>query len=90
MRDYYVLCSPKDLNEADKTKIAALITAVAEYDKFNGCINNYYKPNGEVLEALSDLSTDEIKAKYNQEKAQHWTNFWQLVMLNVEDWRVNA
>jgi len=90
MRDYYLLNMSEDAPENDKMKAASITTAVAEYEKFNSCINNYYKPTGEILDALADQEKEKIQEAYDKEKAYHWTNFWQLVMLNIEDWRANA
>ena len=90
MRDYYILTVPADAPENDKLKTAAIVTAVSEYEKFNSCINNYYSANGEVLEKFADQPKEHILEEYSKERAYHWTNFWQLVMLNIEDWRANA
>ena len=58
--------------------------------KYVNCINNYYKLNGDIAEKISDESEEEVAKKYNLEKSFHWTNFWQLVMTNMEGWSING
>ena len=52
--------------------------------------NNYYKLNGNIAEKISDEPEEEVAKKYNLEKNFHWTNFWQLVMTNIEGWSIDG
>jgi hypothetical protein len=71
-------------------KVATLAAAVSEYDKYKTCIMNYYKLNGGAVERLTDEPEEEVAKKYDSERKFHWTNFWQLVMTNIEGWTTNG
>lgn len=91
LRDYYLLTdSAAQLEDAVNVKTATLVAAVNEYEKYVNCINNYYKLNGNIAEKISDESEEEVAKKYNLEKKFHWTNFWQLVMTNIEGWSIDG
>ena len=91
LRDYYLLTdSNAQLEDTINVKTATLVTAVDEYEKYINCINNYYKLNGNIMEKISDESEEEVAKKYNLEKNFHWTNFWQLVMTNIEGWSIDG
>ena len=91
LRDYYLLTdSVAQSEDADDVKTATLVAAVNEYEKYVSCINNYYKLNGNIAEKISDESEEEVAKKYNLEKKFHWTNFWQLVMTNMEGWSIDG
>ena len=91
LRDYYLLTdSIAQSEDTVNVKTATLVAAVNEYEKYVNCINNYYKLNGDIAEKISDESEEEVAKKYNLEKKFHWTNFWQLVMTNMEGWSING
>ena len=91
LRDYYLLTdSVAQVEDAVNVKTATLVAAVNEYEKYVNCINNYYKLNGDIAEKISDESEEEVAKKYNLEKKFHWTNFWQLVMTNMEGWSIDG
>ena len=91
LRDYYLLTdSVAQSEDAVNVKAATLVAAVNEYEKYVNCINNYYKLNGDIAEKISDESEEEVAKKYNLEKKFHWTNFWQLVMTNMEGWSIDG
>ena len=91
LRDYYLLTdSAAQLEDSVNVKTATLVAAVDEYEKYVNCINNYYKLNGNIAEKISDESEEEVAKKYNLEKEFHWTNFWQLVMTNMEGWSIDG
>ena len=91
LRDYYLLTdSVAQSEDAVNVKTATLVAAVNEYEKYVSCINNYYKLNGDIAEKISDESEEEVAKKYNLEKKFHWTNFWQLVMTNIEGWSIDG
>ena len=91
LRDYYLLTdSVAQSEDTVNVKTATLVAAVNEYEKYVNCINNYYKLNGNIAEKISDESEEEVAKKYNLEKKFHWTNFWQLVMTNMEWWSING
>lgn len=91
LRDYYLLTdSNAQLEDTINVKTATLVAAVDEYEKYINCINNYYKLNGNIAEKISDESEEEVAKKYNLEKEFHWTNFWQLVMTNIEGWSIDG
>ena len=91
LRDYYLLTdSVAQSEDAVNVKTATLVAAVNEYEKYINCINNYYKLNGDIAEKISDESEEEVAKKYNLEKKFHWTNFWQLVMTNMEGWSIDG
>ena len=91
LRDYYLLTdSNAQLEDTINVKTATLVAAVDEYEKYINCINNYYKLNGNIAEKISDESEEEVAKKYNLEKKFHWTNFWQLVMTNIEGWSIDG
>ena len=91
LRDYYLLNdNTAQLEDNINVKTATLVAAVDEYEKYINCINNYYKLNGNIAEKISDESEEEVAKKYNLEKNFHWTNFWQLVMTNIEGWSIDG
>ena len=91
LRDYYLLTdSVAQSEDTVNVKTATLVAAVNEYEKYVNCINNYYKLNGNIVEKISDESEEEVAKKYNLEKKFHWTNFWQLVMTNMEGWSIDG
>ena len=91
LRDYYLLTdSVAQSEDAVNVKTATLVAAVNEYEKYVNCINNYYKLTGNIAEKISDESEEEVAKKYNLEKKFHWTNFWQLVMTNMEGWSIDG
>ena len=91
LRDYYLLTdSVAQSEDTVNVKTATLVAAVNEYEKYINCINNYYKLNGDIAEKISDESEEEVAKKYNLEKKFHWTNFWQLVMTNIEGWSIDG
>ena len=91
LRDYYLLTdSVVQSEDTVNVKTATLVAAVNEYEKYVNCINNYYKLNGNIAEKISDESEEEVAKKYNLEKKFHWTNFWQLVMTNMEGWSIDG
>ena len=91
LRDYYLLTdSNAQLEDTINVKTATLVAAVDEYEKYINCINDYYKLNGNIAEKISDESEEEVAKKYNLEKKFHWTNFWQLVMTNMEGWSIDG
>ena len=91
LRDYYLLNDNiAQLEDTINVKTATLVAAVDEYEKYINCINNYYKLNGNIAEKISDESDEEVAKKYNLEKKFHWTNFWQLVMTNIEGWSIDG
>ena len=91
LRDYYLLTdSAAQSEDTVNVKTATLVAAVNEYENYVNCINNYYKLNGNIAEKISDESEEEVAKKYNLEKKFHWTNFWQLVMTNMEGWSING
>ena len=91
LRDYYLLNdNMAQLEDTINVKTATLVAAVDEYEKYINCINNYYKLNGNIAEKISDEPEEEVAKKYNLEKNFHWTNFWQLVMTNIEGWSIDG
>ena len=91
LRDYYLLTdSVTQSEDTVNVKTATLVAAINEYEKYVNCINNYYKLNGNIAEKISDESEEEVAKKYNLEKKFHWTNFWQLVMTNMEGWSIDG
>ena len=91
LRDYYLLTdSVAQSEDTVNVKTATLVAAVNEYEKYVNCINNYYKLNGDIAEKISDESQEQVAKKYNLEKKFHWTNFWQLVMTNMEGWSIDG
>ena len=91
LRDYYLLTdSVAQSEDTVNVKTATLVAAINEYEKYVNCINNYYKLNGNIAEKISDESEEEVAKKYNLEKKFHWTNFWQLVMTNIEGWSIDG
>lgn len=91
LRDYYLLTDNNaQLEDTINVKTATLVAAVDEYEKYINCINNYYKLNGNIAEKISDEPEEEVAKKYNLEKNFHWTNFWQLVMTNIEGWSIDG
>ena len=91
MRDYYILTEPLELESGEENlKIASLATAVSEYEQYQNCMHKYYGFDGTQVIYKVEGSSDEVQRLYNQEKAFHWNNFWELIRLNMEDWMPHA
>jgi hypothetical protein len=91
MRDYYILMEPVVLDNGEENlKIAALATAVSEYEQYQTCEQKYYGFDGTKVVYKVEGTQEEVQKLYNAEKAFHWTNFWNLVRLNMEDWMPHA
>lgn len=87
MRDYYILTEPLETNGQENVKIAIIASAVAEYDRYKTCINNYFSiSKAGVAEKIGEKPLDEINKEYNNERTYHWKAFWNLVSLNMESW----
>lgn len=86
MRDYYILTEDVQVDGKENIKIATLATAIAEYTEYKNCLLKYYQVIDGVVTQLIEGSKDEVLTKYNKERAFHWKYFWQLVLLNMEDW----
>lgn len=88
MRDYYLLTSenPKEQN----LELASLITAIAEYERSQTCITNYYIIENGVLTRRPEFTEEEALKCYQAEKIQHWEAFWRLVTLSIESWAPNV
>jgi hypothetical protein len=91
MRDYYILTEPLVIDSGEENmKIAAIATAVSEYEQYQNCIHKYYGFDGtQVIYKVSGTS-EEVQQQYNKEKTFHWNNFWNLIRLNMEDWMPHA
>lgn len=91
MRDYYILTEPLVLESGEENlKIAAIATAVSEYEQYQNCIHKYYGFDGAQVIYKTAASSEEVQKQYNKEKMFHWNNFWNLVRLNMEDWMPHA
>jgi hypothetical protein len=91
MRDYYILTEPLVLDSGEENlKIAALATAVSEYEQYQNCIHKYYSFNGTQVIYKTGCTSEEVQQQYNKEKTFHWNNFWNLIRLNMEDWMPHA
>jgi len=92
LRDYFLLTTPAEQQKKQPLKITSLVAAVGEYEKYSSCIFNYYKVNDkdEITEIQTDMDKKEVAAAYWKERNEHWGNFWQLIMLNIESWTANA
>ena len=91
MRDYYILTEPLVLDsEEENLKIAAIATAVSEYEQYQNCEQKYYGFDGTKVIYKIPGTREEVQQQYNKEKNFHWNNFWNLVRLNMEDWMPHA
>ena len=91
LRDAHLLNEAKvDTPEEVNVSTAALVTAVKEYESYKTCITKYYKLDGNTVKRITDDPEEEVAKKFDLERKFHWTNFWQLVMANIEDWGNNG
>ena len=91
MRDYYILTEPLVMESGEENmKIAAIATAVSEYEQYQNCIHKYYGFDGTQVIYKTDGSKEDVQQLYNKEKTFHWNNFWNLLRLNMEDWMPHA
>jgi len=89
LRDDYILKLPFG-EQPENLSMQALTTAISEYELSNTCVNNYYDSLGHILSEVKEKDETKVKELYEQEKAYHWGNFWSLVMLNIEERKINA
>ena len=72
LRDYHLLTDDNTSSEEDvKMTTATLVAACSEYEKYENCIMNYYRLNGNVIERITDEPEEEVAKKYNLEKKFH-------------------
>lgn len=91
MRDYYTLVEPLVLETGEENrKIAAIATAVSEYEQYQNCEHKYYGFDGTQVIYKIDGTSEEIQQLYSAEKTFHWNNFWNMLRLNMEDWMPHA
>lgn len=92
MRDAYLLQTTNiDTIGQENLELAALVTALSEYEKSEQCFHKYYKEtNGVVARLCPEESDEETLSKYSKEKAFHLNAFWSLVRLNIENWGTNV
>ena len=84
IRDYYIVTSSDKMTEGEACIINTIHSAVIEYEDYKTCINKYYKfENGKPVSISGEADT---VTKYAKEKQEHWLNFWQFVVLNMEGW----
>lgn len=88
LRDYHLLSS--DAPNEQNLELASLVTAIAEYERSQTCISNYYIIENDVLTRRPEFTEEQALQSYQAEKLQHWEAFWGLVKLSVESWVPNA
>lgn len=88
LRDYLILTEPLEIDGKENFKITSLSSAIIEYEKYNVCVQKYFKlTKGTVTTRLDpNKSEQEILEQYSTEKMQHWKYFWQLLAMNMELW----
>ena len=69
--------------------VVSLIAAIDEYEQYKQCIFNYYAPGAGGLIHLPQYDATEAAEKFAAEQRQHWEQFWDLVALYSEDWKLN-
>ena len=91
MRDYYILTEPLVMESGEENmKIAAIATAVSEYEQYQNCEHKYYGFDGTNVVYKVEGTSEEVQQLYNTEKTFHWNSFWNLIRLNMEDWMPHA
>lgn len=78
--------------DTSDTTIMPLVCALHEYEQFQTCIHDYYR-----IEAGSgcpvhreEFTAEAAAMQYQERRTTHWDNFWELVKLSIEDWRLDA
>lgn len=94
LRDYHIIKSLEVKPDADDDKLAKKIIfftgAVAEYEQYENCIHNYYDVTATSVLPKNNGGREETLAAYNKEKNTHLNTFWEIIKLNIEDWRENG
>ena len=88
LRDYYLLTA-ENPNEQN-LELASLVTAIAEYERSQTCITNYYIIENDVLTRRPEFTEEAALQGYQAEKLKHWEAFWGLVKLSIESWVPDA
>jgi hypothetical protein len=87
IRDYRLLSTP-DINKIreEDPSLAALITAISEYEQSQSCVLKYYKVENGAISRIATTDEETTLKKYSQEKLFHWETFWDIVKMSIEDW----
>ncbi len=88
LRDYHLLSMPEP--DEQNLTLASLITAIAEYERSQTCISNYYIIDNGVLTRRPEYTEEAAMQSFQKEKLQHWDTFWGLVKLSIESWVPDA
>lgn len=89
IRDYRLLAT-SDITKIEENDagLAALITAISEYELSQSCFFKYYKVENGIVSRIVDTDEETTLKKYSQEKLFHWEAFWNIVKMSIEDWVV--
>ena len=64
LRDYFLLTEDTTIENVRNLKLTSIVAAVGEYDRYNTCILDYYKLEGEKMVQISDEDADDVAEKY--------------------------
>lgn len=91
LRDYFILTEELTIGDQENLKISTIALAIAEYEAYYNCINNYYDiSNNNLVQLDPTKSKEEVRKTFEDEQNYHWTCFWELIKLNIEGWLQNA
>lgn len=91
LRDYFILTEEIVIGEQENLKISTIALAIAEYEAYCNCINNYYDTSNNNLVQLDQTkSKEEVRKAFEEERDYHWAYFWEMVKFNIEGWLQNA
>ena len=78
------------LYAASVSSLPPLFLGNTEYEQYENCIHNYYDVTATSVLPKNNGGREETLAAYNKEKNAHLNTFWEIIKLNIEDWRENG
>jgi len=82
-RDFLIMVGWDTLSERHEMSMLALVTAIEEYEKY---IEADAQLIQNTIQYIKDGNYAEKIAEHKQQKQKHWSKFWKLLELNIEDW----
>lgn len=82
-RDFLIMVGWDTINERHEMSMLALVTAIEEYEK-------YLEADALLLQNtvqyIKEGNYADKVAEHKKQKQKHWSKFWKLLELNIEDW----
>ena len=82
-RDFLIMVGWDTISERHEMSMLALVTAIDEYEKY---IEADALLLQNTIQYIKEGNYTEKIAEHKKQKQKHWSKFWKLLELNIEDW----